>query len=103
MLDKDWLSKTVFKLIENKSMEFKLIYIEHIIRPVINMFNDYKGNFYVSIILGYGYNYTSSGKSLFDELIQLNTELYKILFFYCVVNMEFIKYIVLEIVLIAHL
>lgn len=76
-LNKNWLSNTVFSLVKSKSMESRLFNIEHIIKPVVNMFKDYKGKMCLSIILGYGYRFSCSVDELGNELMQLNSELFR--------------------------
>ncbi len=46
--------------------------IEHVIKPVVNTFNDYKGKLCLSIILGYGYRYNCIEDARLDEIAELN-------------------------------
>lgn len=75
-MDKNWLSNTVFNLVENKSTESRIFTIKHVIKPVVNTFKDYKERVCLSIILGYGYEFSCGIDELGNELMQLNAELF---------------------------
>ncbi len=72
---KDWLAETAHKLVKNKLREVSKIDVEHIITPVINIFDDYKDRKCLSLIFGYGYYYDCAQQEMFNEVFAINKSL----------------------------
>ncbi|HEC37320.1 hypothetical protein LCGC14_2332310 [marine sediment metagenome] len=57
----EWLKKTVKEVMENqaKKKSNSTINFEYIVDPIINVFDDYRENYTLAIVMGYNYFYNS--------------------------------------------